>query len=135
MSKLGFGNLFLDKNAFFIKAMEVAKDEFRDNFANEANSESGQDWQMVKREIPPPILNVTGTLEKSATRAGDVQVTGNTAKFEISAVDNRNREYASFHQESPSKGNNVQREYVTQSEGLTDRQIAELDKVVMRMFK
>ena len=137
-SKLGFGNLKLDEKSFFNSAIKEAKNEFSSNFNEEKNSESGQNWNKVKREVPPPILNVTGKLKDSSTREGDIKISGNTASFEISAIDDRGHEYASFHEDGENQHvskSEFQREFVTQSEKLTERQVNLLLKEVDKMFK
>lgn len=137
-SKLGFGSLKLDTGLFFRESMTAAKEEFASNFENEENNETGQNWNKVKRDVPPPILNVTGALKDSATREGDIKISGNTSSFEVSAIDSRGKEYASFHEDGENQHvskEEFQREFVTQSDKLTEKQVNILIKIVDKMFK
>lgn len=140
MSRLGFDRVIarLDSaEAFSLKEMmKVARLEFVDNFRFEKNSETDEAWKPVKRDYPPPILNVTGKLGKqtTVTRNNVIQTKGKIV-LTIDPIDTgvrgainpktgkmdyrrgSGKGYAIYHQEGTSRM--AQRKFVTQSPRLT----------------
>jgi hypothetical protein len=133
MSKLGFDKLIRNlpniKRRFLVNGIRLAQNEMRENFEGEKNSESGTDWKDVKRPTPPKILIETNSMYEE-TQNNRPAISGNTAVLTIDPMDSRGRNYAAYHQEKPSQGNNVQREFVTQSADLDKRQLDELCRQV-----
>lgn len=137
MSQLGFNDIIrkFPKAArrFLREGVQLAQKEFKANFDGEKNSESGHDWDSTVRPNPPKILDVEGNL-KDSTLNGIPIISVNSAVLIIDPIDDRGRGYAAYHQESPSLGRNVQREFVTQSNSLTDKQEQLLIKILDQTF-
>lgn len=109
------------------------KEEFAKNFILEENSESGVEWQETTK--PNPILKDTLKLREETLSQKNITVAGNQGILFIDPVDDRGRGYAAYHQESPSQGNNIQREFITSSESLMDKQEALLISILDQTFK
>jgi len=137
MSKLGFDklikNLPVIKRRFLINGIKLAQKEMKKNFDGEVNSESGEMWEDVKRPVPPKILIETGSM-KSETQNNQPAISENKAVLTIDPMDSRGRSYAAYHQEHPSKGRNIQREFVTQSMSLDREQLQELKDQVEKFL-
>lgn len=141
-SKFGFSNLakqFTSKieKPFFDGAMDLAKQEFKSNFATESNSETNNPWNDVVRNTGDPILDVTGKLKSESTRTGGIIYGVKKATFNINPVDKRGREYAQYHQDGINQyksKDEFQREFVTQSDKLTDDQMKLLEKLANNFF-
>lgn len=133
MSKLGFDKLIRNlpniKRQFLVGGIKLAQKEMATNFDSEINSESGAAWDDVVRDVPPKILVESGSMKKEAL-TNKPNIGGDTAVLVIDPTDKRGRNYAAYHQESPSQGNNVQRELVTQSSDLDNKQLDFLIKTV-----
>ena len=131
MSKLGFGQverrMVRVERKFLTQGIKLAQKEFKENFNSESNSETGVDWEDWKIQHPGQnkILVKDGKLkDESLTNKPVIISSGSTgtAILTIDPVDDRGRNYAAYHEESPSQGNNIQREFVTQSSNLDIKQ-------------
>ena len=132
MSKLGFDKAIANIDTFQRRAlkgmMQEAVNEFKDNFRTE--SASGDAWQPLatdsrgraRRDPPYPILHETGKLE-SEVDMKNVVVRVSSATLTVDPIDERNRGYAAYHEDfTGTHGNNVQREFMTQPDRLTEKQ-------------
>lgn len=140
MSKLGFDKLLSSfsnlEREFLTKGVKLAQREFEHNFESESNSESYETWNDVVRDVPPPILDVTGKLKNEATTNIPILSKGK-AVLTINPIDERGREYASYHQDGENQYRSkeeFQREFVTQSEELTQKQVNLLEREADKFF-
>jgi len=109
------------------------KEEFAKNFVTESNSETGVPWMDTTR--PNPILKDQLRLRQETLSQGNITIAGNKGILFIDPVDDRGRGYAAYHQESPSQGNNIQREFITASNEILDKQEALLISILDQTFK
>lgn len=136
MSRLGFDRMLRNirqiNKEFLREGMKAAQKEFKQNFEFEVNSQTGQLWDNVVRSVPPPILDVTGSMKRAAIASGNVVYLGNSAVLTVDPIDKRGRGYAAYHQEGTSRA--PQREFVTQSNELTKEQESILDNLIEKIF-
>ena len=138
MSKLGFGDVARKmakiEKEFLRDGVRLAQKEFKENFDSTVNQESKVMWMGVKRDVPPEILDVTGRLKNESIHNIPI-ITPGRAELTIDPTDDRGRNYAAYHEESPSQGNNIQREFVTSSKGLEDAQERLLISLLDKAFR
>ena len=149
-SKFGFGTSAgkasgLASN-FLRGGIKLAQQEFKENF--ESESAAGDPWQDLSyRDVPPPILDLTGKLKSEATeKSPEISVNGFSGKavLNINPTDERGREYADYHEQDSNGedgtkgdgdyGRNVQREFVTQSDFLYAKQEALLVSLLDKLL-
>jgi hypothetical protein len=123
VSKLGFDiglkAYTSQRRGMLREMMGAAQRTFDQNFENE--SVDGRVWEDVVRDMPPPILDVTGQLRGNVVAKGNVQVAGDSATLTVDPIDKYGRGYASYHQEGTDRA--PQREYMRQTNDLTDEQV------------
>lgn len=127
MSKLGFDKVLQDMNGiegvFLRKGMKISMIYFEKNFETESNTATGNEWNDVVRDVPPPILNVTGKLKEETTNEKNVAYLGNKATLTIDPIDKRGKGYAEYHEEGINQyrsKSDFQREFVTEGEDMLD---------------
>lgn len=135
MSKLGF-NLVISKmkrleRQFLSDGMKLARQEFKFNFDSQSDAESNMLWHPVKRKVPPKILVNTGNMKSEAIRTGKITTLPGKMILTIDPIDIRGNGYASFHQDGEGR---IQRNYVTQSENLTNKQTNRLLDLLDKAF-
>lgn len=141
-SRFGFGSLAVRFKAaverpFLEQGINLAKEEFKDNFDTESNLETQNPWNDVVRNTGEPILDVSGKLKSEATRSGGIVFGNKKATFDINPTDDRGREYAQYHQEGINQyktKDEFQREFVTQSDDLSNKQEKLLVKLTDNFF-
>lgn len=137
MSKLGFGDVAAKairiKRDFLRGGILLAKQEIAENFNNQSNKETSMAWNDVVRDVPPPILNVTGALKDDTT----IQINESSAILTKDPIDKRGRGYASYHEDGENQyrsKSEFQREFVTHSLQLENEQIALLTELIDKAF-
>jgi|ERR1700735_1101322 len=122
---------------FLVEGIKLAQEEMKENFDGEINSETGSSWNSISyRDVPPPILDLTGDLKSEALGNKPV-IVGNTATLTIDPIDIRGKGYASYHQDGENQYRSqgeFQREFVTQSKDLENKQVAELIRILDASF-
>lgn len=140
MSKLGFDKVMMEMNGvervFLKKGMKISMNHFEKNFDTESNTATGNEWNDVVRDVPPPILNVTGKLKEESTNERNVEYSGNKATLTVDPIDKRGKGYAEYHEEGINQyrsKSDFQREFITEGQDMMDEievmLINELDKV------
>jgi hypothetical protein len=136
MSLLGFDKLILQlekvENKFLKDGMALAQSEFRSNFDQERDSETGTDWADVVRGVPPPILNVTGNLKSQTLDIKNVVFRKGSATLTVDPIDYRGKGYANYHMTGTR--NMVARPFLTQSQVLIKRQKELLEALCDNFF-
>jgi hypothetical protein len=145
MSKLGFDKALRQiaraEREFFQKGMKAAQKDFKKNFANETDSESGTRWHPVLRNQPPPILDVKGKLKKEALDPANIKIYTGKAVLTVDPIDTDRKRpdgYAKFQQDGfrHASGTDVPaRPFITQSAALTTEQEKILLDVTDKIFK
>jgi len=122
---------------FLVKGIKLAQEEMKENFESESSAEGNKSWEDISyRDVPPPILDLTGELKNEAIN-GVPQISGNKAVLTIDPIDSRGKGYASYHQEGENQyrsKSEFQREFVTQSSSLTEKQVGLLENLVNNSF-
>ena len=122
---------------FLVKGIKLAQEEMKENFESESSLEGNKSWEDISyRDVPPPILDLTGELKNEAIN-GVPKISGNKAVLTIDPIDSRGKGYASYHQEGENQyrsKSEFQREFVTQSTSLTEKQISLLESLVNNSF-
>lgn len=141
MSKLGFDRVIRKmqsiENKFLRKGMKLAQKEFKQNFDGETNSETKENWAVLERGEPPPKLDVDGLLKANTISFGNVSFYPKKAILLIDPIDSRGRGYAAYHQDGINQyksKKDFQREFVTQSEDLTIKQVELLENTTEDAF-
>lgn len=98
--------------------MDAAQKEFGENFDTE--SAGGKPWDDVVRDVPPPILDVTGELRGHVEAKGNVAIMADKAILTVDPLDSRGRGYAEYHMEGTPYM--PQREFIVQTDSLTAEQ-------------
>ena len=115
----------LAERNFISNGIKLAQLEMKENFEGETNSESGNAWNDISyRDFPPPILDLTGELKNEAIGNKPI-IVGNSGTLTIDPIDERGKGYASYHQDGVNQyrsKDEFHREFVTQSEELTNKQ-------------
>lgn len=136
MSKFGFDKIARKYSAgekrILVALIEDGRKEFKFNFQNEMNSENMSSWSAVQRPVPPKILIRTGKLSGEAIRSGRVVYRAGRATLTVDPIDERGRPYADYHQSGI--GRNPERQFITQSDGLTRTQVNTILKELDRIF-
>ena len=118
---------------FLEKGIKLAQEEMKENFESESNAESNQSWNEISyRDVPPPILDLTGQLKEEALNNHPI-ILGNKGILTIDPIDSRGKGYASYHQDGENQyrdKSEFQREFVTQSEKLAQKQVNLLESLV-----
>ncbi|MEO7531556.1 MAG: hypothetical protein ABIS69_09095 [Sediminibacterium sp.] len=137
MDRFGFNKIRIDRvtKRFLTQGIKLAQEEIKQNFDTQSEQEHGKSWNSISyRNVPPPILNLKGKLKFIAIN-GKPSIVGNTATLTIDPLDDRGKGYASYHQDGINQfrsKDNFQREFVTQSKNLENKQVSmliqELDK-------
>jgi len=136
-SKLGFGEVAMRikkvERAFLQQGIKLAQQEFKSNFDSESNAESNEAWEdLTYRDVPPPILDLTGEL-KNQTTEGIPEISDGKAVLTIDPIDpKKGKGYADYHEDGI--GRNKKREFVTQSNQLTDKQTELLTELIDKAF-
>jgi len=111
------------ERVFLRKGMKISMMHFGKNFDTESNTATGNEWNDVVRDVPPPILNVTGKLKEETTNERNVAYLGNRATLTINPIDERDKEYAEYHEEGINQyrtKSEFQREFVTEGKDMLD---------------
>lgn len=122
MSKFGFHRSIAAWHGIKLHAMQRLANEtvayFVVGFAKQ--SWGSKPWKGVKRNVPPPILNVTGRLKRE-TAQSERSVTASRVVLENNATDDRGRTYSGFHNEGTDRM--VARPFMKQTKELTEKQL------------
>lgn len=122
---------------FLNDGIKLAQQEMKENFDSESNKETGESWNSISyRDVPPPILDLSGDLKGEAL-GNKPQISGNVATLVIDPIDHRGKGYASYHQDGENQYRSqgeFQREFVTQSQDLENKQVAELIRILDNTF-
>jgi len=135
--KFGFGDLARKmktvEKRFLTGGIKLAQKEMSENFSSESSKESRESWaDLTYRTEPPPKLDLTGLLKRSSI-FGVPFIFGNKATLVINPIDSRGRSYAAYHEDGI--GTNPKREFVTQSNELSNKQVNYLILQLDKAFK
>jgi len=136
-SKLGFGEVAMRikkiERKFLEGGVKLAQQEFKSNFDSESSAESNEVWEdLTYRDVPPPILDLTGELKNQATE-GIPEISDGKAVLTIDPIDpKKGKGYADYHEDGI--GRNKKREFVTQSASLENKQIELLTELIDMAF-
>lgn len=129
--------LKITTNRFLRGGIILAQKEMKENFKTESSKESGQMWPSLKyRTQPPPKLDLTSILKEQCLN-NKPYIFGNKAVLTIDPLDSNKKfgsehGYASFHQDGTPIM--AQREFCTQSQDLTEKQVELLINELDRVF-
>ena len=123
---------------FLTKAIDLAKEEIKENFESQSSLESGKSWpELSYREEPPPRLQLTGELMQESLN-NKPTIIGNQAILSIDPIDKRGKGYASYHEDGENQykeKEEFQSEFVTQSKELENKQVELLIRELNKVFK
>lgn len=125
------------ETTFIRNGIELAREEMLENFESQSSKESGQLWpELSYRYEPPTKLDLTGEL-KNEVATSRPNVSGNKGVLVIDPIDEKGRGYASYHEDGVNQYKDkeeFQREFVTQSSELAEKQVRLLETLINNQF-